>query len=154
MRGIRLLSGLAAFAVSFLAYAADISKVFTPSPGVVAVVEIQGPDLVWRLFGTKGGRHGKVNLDTEKSLNIKIGSYYFSGRLGFWVSHMDDGMGVYEIDGIFKYSPSSNDFVERFPSCGDEFVNLRVDEKRRYLVSTYWNRNIPKRCVTRLSIER
>jgi len=154
MRGVRVLVAVAAFAVSFISCAADISKTFVPSPGVVAEVKIRGSDLFWRLSGERGVREGEVNIDTEKSLNIKIGGYDFSGRLGFSVSHVDDGMGVYEINRVFTFSPSSNEFVERFPGCGDEFVNLKIDERGRYLVSTYWERNIPKKCVTRLKIER
>ncbi|WP_124501985.1 hypothetical protein [Burkholderia sp. Bp9140] len=154
MRGVRVLVAMAALAISFISCAADISKTFAPSLGVVAEVKINGSDLVWRLSGKRGVRQGRVNIDTENSLNIKIGSYDFSGRLGFSVSHADDGMGVYEIYRVFTFSSSSNEFVERFPACGDEFVNLNVNEGGRYLVSTYWERSVPRRCVTRLKIER
>ncbi|MFB5154314.1 hypothetical protein WJH60_32505 [Burkholderia orbicola] len=154
MKGIRVLVAVAALIVSFNLCATDISKTFTPSPGVVAEVKIRGSDLVWTLSGEGGVNRGWVNIDTEKPLNIKIGSYDFSGRLGFWVSHVDDGMGVYEIDRIFTFSPSSSEFVERFPACGDEFVNLKIIKRGRYLVSTYWEQGVPRRCVTRLKIER
>ncbi|WP_124604450.1 hypothetical protein [Burkholderia sp. Bp9142] len=149
----RGLVAVAMLAISFFSHAADFSKKFSPSPGAIAVVGIEGGKLDWRLSGKNGVRRGEVNFDTEKPLIIKIGSYDFSGRLGFWVSHADDGKGVYQVDRVFTFSPSYNGFVERFPSCGDEFVNLRVDKKRRCLMSTYWDRNIPKTCVTRLSIE-
>ncbi|WP_213301399.1 hypothetical protein [Paraburkholderia sacchari] len=140
--------------VSFFVQAADVSKTFTPSPGIVAVIEIKDSNLTWKLSGKNGARQGEVSLDTEKTSSIEIGSYDFSGRLGFLVLHIDDGMGTYEVYRVFTFSPSSNEFVERFPSCGDEFDNLKVDKKRRYLTSTYWDRNIPKRCVTRLTIEK
>ncbi|WP_174911896.1 hypothetical protein [Burkholderia lata] len=154
MKGIRVLVAMVAHIVSFASYAADISKIFAPAPGVVAEVEIRGSDLVWMLSGEGGVRRGRVNVDAEKPLNIKIGSYDFSGRLGFLVSHVDDGMGVYEIGRVFTFSPSSNEFVERFPACGDEFVNINVSKRGRYLVSTYWKRGVPKRCITRLKIEK
>ncbi|WNC89832.1 hypothetical protein RI103_00270 [Paraburkholderia sp. FT54] len=154
MRIIRVLMAVAMPAISFSTCAADISKTFTPSPGVAAVVEVKGSNLVWRLSGKNGIKQDGVSLDTEKTPRIEIGSYDFSGRLGFLVSHIDDGMGTYEVDRVFTFSPSSNEFVERSPSCGDGFVNLRVYKKRRYLVSTYWDQNIPKICVTRLSIAR
>ncbi|KAB0639606.1 hypothetical protein [Burkholderia stagnalis] len=154
MRVIAVWVATTVFSISFQAYAADISKTFVPSPGAVAVVQIKGSNLIWKLSGKDGVRQGGVNLDTVKKPNIEIDSYDFSGRLGFRVSHIDDGMGTYEIDRIFTFSPSSNKFMERFPSCGDEFVNVRVDKKRRYLVSTYWNNNIPKRCITRLPFSR
>ncbi|WP_321888921.1 hypothetical protein [Paraburkholderia bannensis] len=142
------------FAISFLVQAADVSKKFTPSPGVVAVIEIEGSSLTWKLSGKSGDRQGGVILDTEKTSSIEIGSYDFSGRLGFLVSHIDDGMGAYKVSRVFTFSPSSSEFIERFPSCGDEFDNLKVDKKRRYLTSTYWDQNTPKRCVTRLKIEK
>ncbi|UXU91936.1 hypothetical protein [Burkholderia sp. S-53] len=154
MTFIRILLVLVALAISFLTFAADFSKRFMPSPGAVAVVEIKGSNLVWRLFGKNGIKQGEVSVDTEKPPIIEIDSYDFSGRLGFSVSHIDDGMGAYEVDRVFTFSPSSNEFVERFPSCGDEFANLWVDKKRRYLVSTYWDQGVPKRCITKLSIAR
>ncbi|QVN20800.1 hypothetical protein [Burkholderia pyrrocinia] len=154
MKIVKIIVTVAALTISFLTCAADISKTFAPSQGVVAVVEIKGLNLVWRLSGKNGIRQGEVGLDTENPSSIEIGSYDFSGRLGFLVSHTDDGKGTYEVDRVFTFSPLFNEFVERFPSCGDEFANLRVDKKRRYLVSTYWDKNVPKRCITRLPIER
>ncbi len=141
-------------ATSFLVCAADIYKTFSPYPGAVAEIGIDGGNLFWSFSERSETRRGEVNFDTNKPLNLEIGSYDFSGRLGFLVSYMDDGMGVYEIYRIFTFSPSSNEFVERFPSCGDEFINLTVDRKSHSLLSTYWDRNIPKRCITRLPVER
>jgi hypothetical protein len=154
MRIIDIFLAAAILVISFSTCAADISEAFAPSPGIKAVVEIKGADLAWKVYGKRGGKQGEVNLDTEKTPHVEIGSYDFSGRLGFLVSHMDDGMGTYEVNRVFTFSPSTNEFVERVPSCGDEFVNLRVDKKRRHLISTYWDQNIPKICVTRLSIEK
>jgi len=154
MRGVKVLVAMVAHIISFTSCAADISKIFAPAPGVVVEVEIRGSDLVWMLSGEGGVRRGRVNVDAEKPLKLKIDSYDFSGRLGFLVSHMDDGMGVYEIGRVFTFSPSSNEFVERFPACGDEFVNIDVSQSGRYLVSTYWRRGVPERCITRLKIEK
>lgn len=154
MKIVKILIALAILATSLSAVAVDISKTFTPSAGVKAVIEIKGSNLVWKLSRREGVKHGEVDLETENIPSIEIGSYDFSGRLGFLVSHLDDGMGTYEVDRVFTFSPSANEFVERFPSCGDGFVNLRVDKKRRRLISTYWDQNIPKLCATRLSIEK
>lgn len=118
------------------------------------MISIDGRNLVWSLTGGNAGGRGGVSFDTEKPLSLEIGSYDFSGRLGFLVSYIDDGMGVYEISRVFTFSPSSYVFVERFPSCGDEFVNLKVDGRSHLLISTYWDKNIPKRCITRLSVEK
>ncbi|QRR15828.1 hypothetical protein GJG85_20740 [Burkholderia sp. MS389] len=139
-------------AASFFSYADDFLETFSPSLGVVATVKIKGDSLVWRLSGDGGVKYGMVSFDTEKPLSIEVDSYDFSGRPGFRVSYMDDGKGVYSVDRIFTFFSSSYEFVERFPSCGDGFFNLVVDKNRRYLVSTYWSRNSPKKCFTRLSI--
>ncbi|CAM2187033.1 conserved exported hypothetical protein [Paraburkholderia sacchari] len=147
------------FVSLFLAFsvrAAENSKSFSPVPGVKAVIELQSNHLIWKTYYRNGTAQGDVNIDTEKIIHVNVESYDFSGRYGFSVWHVDDGMGVYSVYRVFTFSPSSNRFVERIPSpiCGDEFVNLKVDKKGHRLVSTYWNNNVPKQCVTRLLIER
>ena len=137
MKVARGLVAAVTFGVSIFSYAADFSKTFSPSAGVVAVVRIDGKDLFWKSSGRSSVKQGKVTFETESPLDIEIGTYDFSGHLGFWVSHTDDGKGVYRVDRVFIFSRSSNEFVERFRSCGDEFVNLRVDKRRCCLVSTY-----------------
>ncbi|WP_141723429.1 hypothetical protein [Burkholderia sp. A2] len=151
---IKVLMAAIMLIASFFSYADDFSKTFSPYPDVVAVVKIKGDSLVWELSGGGGVKRGVVNLDAEKTLNIEVDSYDFSGQQGFRVSHIDDGKGVYSVDRVFTFHSSSYEFVERFPSCGDGFFNLRVDKVRRYLVSTYWSHNYPKKCITRLSILR
>jgi hypothetical protein len=42
-------------------------------------------------------------------------------------------------------------FGELQTDCGDGFVNLRVDKKHKALLSTYWETNIPKQCITRFT---
>ncbi|MEF9438853.1 hypothetical protein OWS73_02450 [Burkholderia sp. 1B3(2022)] len=152
MMAIKGLAAVVMLVASFFLYAGDISKTFSPSPGIVSVIKIKGDSLVWQLSGRGGVKRAVVNCDTEKPLNIEVDSYDFSGRLGFRVSHIDDGKGVYSVDRVFTFSSLSYEFVEKFPSCGDGFFNLEVDKRRRYLVSTYWSDNSPKKCITRLSI--
>jgi len=142
------------FGMPVSSYADVFSKTFAPSPGVVAVLKINGKNLSWKSSEKSSVKQGEVTFDAGNPLDIEIGSYDFSGRLGFRVSHTDDGKGGYRVDRVFTFSRSSNEFVERFPSCGDGFVNLKLDKRRRCLVSTYWDRNVPKICVTRLSIEK
>jgi hypothetical protein len=125
---------------------------FTPSAGIKAVVEVKGVDLVWKVSGENLREQGGVSLDTEKTPHIAVDSYDFSGRLGFSVWYVDDGMGTYTISRVFTFSPLTNKFVERFPSYGDEFNNLRVDKNRRRLISTYYDQNVPRLCTTRLPI--
>ena len=47
--------------------------------------------------------------------------------------------------------PKSGTFEELQPDCGDGFVNLRVDKKRKTLLSTYWGMNGPDQCITRFT---
>lgn len=143
---------VAMLVVSYSVLAANVSTVFTPSDGINATVEIMGSDLIWRASTQNRTEEGGVRLDTRKIPHIAVDSYDFSGRLGFSVWYMDDGMGVSTISRVFTFAPHTNRFVERFPSCGDEFYNLRVDKKRRHLVSTYYDKNSPKLCATRLSM--
>jgi len=81
---------------------------------------------------------------------VVVDSYDFSGRLGFSVWYLDDGMGTYTIHRVFTFSPSTNEFEERSPQCGDEFLNLRVDRKKHRLISAYFDKNVSKFCITRL----
>lgn len=154
MKIMKIFLAMVMIVASFSTRAADISKNFVPSAGVNAVVEIKGTDLMWKAYGRSGSEQGGISLDTEKTPQIEVDSYDFSGRLGFSVWYIDDGMGTYTIFRVFTYSPLANKFVERFPSCGGEFDNLRVDKKRRRLISTYYDQNIPKLCTTRLFISK
>ncbi|WP_157977872.1 hypothetical protein [Paraburkholderia kururiensis] len=138
--------------ISFSANSAENEHIFSPAPGVKAAVKTNGATLTWEVDGGgKINRHA-VNIDTEKSTHIDIDDYDFSGHLGFAVWHVDDGLGVYSIYRIFTFSPLSNKFVERYPAprCGDEFINLKIDKKRRRLLSTIWDQSVPKVCATRL----
>ena len=152
MRIIRLFF-LSFVLISLSTRAAESARTFSPAPGIQAVVTVNGQILTWKIGYGHGNNRGQVDVDTEKSIHIDVNDYDFSGRLGFVVWHVDDGMGVYSVYRVFTFAPSINEFVERSPAslCGDEFINLRVDKKERRLLSTFWNQNIPKVCVTRLS---
>ncbi|WP_413215269.1 hypothetical protein [Paraburkholderia kururiensis] len=138
--------------ISFLANSAESEHVFSPAPGVKAAVGTNGDVLTWEVNSGNKINRGTVNVGTEKSTHIEIDDYDFSGHPGFAVWHVDDGLGVYSIYRIFTFSPLSNKFVERHPAprCGDEFINLKVDKKRRRLLSTVWDQSVPKVCTTRL----
>lgn len=152
MRVIRIILSVTMCLAAFSIRAADVSKIFAPSAGIKAIVEVKGTDLVWIISRGNLREQGGVSLDTEKTPHIVVDSYDFSGRLGFSVWYVDDGMGTYTISRIFTFSPLANRFVEQFPSCSDEFYNLRVDNKRRRLISTYYDQGVPRICITRLSI--
>ena len=130
--------------------ATEAPEVFSPAPDVKAIVITKANDLTWKVDYNGSKNKGNVSLDTEREIHIDVNDFDFSGHLGFSVWHVDDGMGTYTVFRVFTYSQPTNEFVERSPACGDEFVNLKIDKKRHYLISTYWDQNIPKTCITRL----
>ncbi|WP_414704597.1 XAC2610-related protein [Pseudomonas sp. P42] len=76
---------------------------------------------------------------------------HFDGAQDFAIWQLDDGMGTYDYYRVFVYQTRTGMFEELQPDCGDGFVNLRVDSKRKALTSTYWEMNRPKQCITRFT---
>jgi hypothetical protein len=152
MRMIELFFCVVVF-FSLSVHASEDARFFSPAPGVKAEVTAEGQALTWKIYYRGGGSQGGMDVDTENTIHVDVNDYDFSGRLGFAVWHLDDGMGTYSIYRIFTFSPSTNKFIERSPAsqCGDEFINLKIDKKRRRLFSTFWDQNVPKTCITRLS---
>ncbi|MGS0622277.1 hypothetical protein ACU8YE_05155 [Ralstonia sp. VS2407] len=97
-----------------------------------------------------GIHSGAIATQTEKPIHLAAGDYDFSGRQGFAFWSIDEGQGVYKIYRVFTFSRKRTDFVERHSRCGDAFLNLRVEAQRKRLISTFFENNIPKSCVTRL----
>lgn len=151
MKVIRLLFLICGF-VSNTVGATEGTSVFSPAPGVKAIVTIDRQSLSWDVHYGTAKNQGRVDIDTEKSIHLDINDYDFSGHLGFAVWHVDDGMGSSSIYRVFTFSPTKMQFIEQGPTslCGDEFINLTVDMRRRVLLSTFWDENIPNTCATRL----
>lgn len=152
MKYLRLLIVVLGLTAMLSTHAADYSVKFNPAPGIQALIRTKGGEVVWSVNRNGIVREQNVSLDTEKAVHVEVGSYDFSGRLGFSVWHVDDGMGTYTIHRVFTFAPSTNRFVERLPRCGDEFINLKLDKNNRRLISTYFEENVPKSCTTRLTI--
>lgn len=64
---------------------------------------------------------------------------------------MDDGMGTYMAYRAFVYNHLQRSFEEVYPACGDGFINLKVDKKKR-LISMLFSDNAPKLFYTKLRI--
>lgn len=90
----------------------------------------------------------EIPVETEKAIKINIEDYNFDGHKDIAISHIDDGMGNFTAYRIFLYSTKSQDFEEIIPDCGDQFLNLKVDSKRKLLISTYYKENLPAICET------
>ncbi len=98
-----------------------------------------------------GSGSGKLTLpSSERPLHIEVADFNFDGHEDFAVWHLDDGMGVHKIYRIFLYTPGQKTFEEALSRCGDTFINVRRDLRRRRLLSTHWSDNTPMSCVTRL----
>jgi hypothetical protein len=142
------------FFISLSAHAAGNTLVFSPIRGAKTEITIKNQTLAWTTSYHGRNNKGRIDVDTEKQIHIVVDDYDFSGRRGFAVWHTDDGMGTYSIHRIFTFSPKTNKFIERNPAsqCGDEFINLIIDRKNKRLLSTSWDQNIPRQCITHLSI--
>ncbi|MBN3722774.1 hypothetical protein [Burkholderia sp. Ac-20379] len=125
---------------------------FHPAPGVSASISIQSDDLCWEITRDAIPARDCIKVRSEAVPHIDIQDFDFSGMPGFSIWQMDEGKATYSIYRIFTYSRIRNTFIERTPnpSCGDEFINLRVDRHKRRLLSTFWNQNTPELCITRL----
>ena len=146
----RIATALAFFvAAPYSASAADAVAI-SPDRLTNATIEIRGSDIYYELHSATGIRSGTIATQTEKPIHLVAGDYDFSGRQGFAFWSIDEGQGVHKIYRGFTFSRKRNDFVERHPRCGDAFLNLRVDAQRKRLISTFFENNSPKSCVTRL----
>lgn len=123
---------------------------FSPDGRVSVALKAEGKSIFYKIYGPNFRRSREVVVDSEKKININIDDFNFDGKKDFSIWYVDDGMGVYTIHRIFMFSKKRQVFVEYFPSCGDEFIELKVDRKMRQLTSTYFEDNVPKTCITRL----
>ncbi|WP_316876266.1 hypothetical protein [Ralstonia edaphi] len=150
MRRIATALALAFFvAAQHPASAADAVAI-SPDQLTNATIEIRGSDIYYELRTPAGIRNTTIATETEKAIHLETADYDFSGRQGFAFWSIDEGQGVYKIYRVFTFSRKRNDFVEHHPRCGDAFLNLRVDAQRKRLISTFFENNIPKSCVSRL----
>ncbi|MGO4159212.1 hypothetical protein [Cupriavidus sp. YAF13] len=124
---------------------------FAPTSDTKAALRVGVNSVTFDVVGPKNGvHHGVIPVETEKPIHVVIDDYSFDNRKGFSIWSVDEGMGVYTIHRVFLYSSDKSTFVEWLPACGDQFINLKVDKKRKRLISTYYEENVPKRCITRL----
>lgn len=127
---------------------------FSPAKGVEATLILEGSTLNVAVKNAAHSESQTIDFQAEKPLHMQIGDFYFDGMKDFSVWQIDDGMSTYSYFRVFIYQPETNRFKEAKPDCGDGFVNLRVDKKRKALLSTYWGMNGPEQCITRFTKRR
>jgi hypothetical protein len=118
------------------ASAADRAMVFSPMTGVKATVTVHEQQVEVTVTGPRGRTTETLPFETEQPLRINVEDYNFDGHRDFSVSHLDDGKGTYDLYDIYVYSPKSGRFERLAPTCGDDFINVRLDRKHRALINT------------------
>jgi hypothetical protein len=124
---------------------------FSPTKGVEATLVLEGSTLNIAVKGETNNESRTIDFQAENELHVQFDDFNFDGAKDFAIWQLDDGMGTYYYYRVFIYQAKTGTFQELQPDCGDGFVNLRVDKKRKALLSTYWEMNIPKQCVTRFA---
>jgi len=124
---------------------------FSPTKGVEAMLVLEGSTLNIAVKGETHNESRTIDFEAVNELHVHFDDFNFDGAKDFAIWQLDDGMGTYHYYRVFIYQAKSGTFEELQPDCGDGFVNLRVDKKRKALLSTYWEMNIPKQCVTRFA---
>ena len=121
---------------------------FSPTQGIEATLVLEGSTLNVAVKGETHNESRTIDFEAVNELHVQVDDFNFDGVKDFAIWQLDDGMGTYDYYRVFIYQARTGTFEELRPDCGDGFVNLRVDKKRKALLSTYWEMNIPKQCVT------
>ena len=127
----------------------DAEMTFSPDQNSKTHIQVRDSEIRYRLSVGADVVNGNIPHEVEKASHITIDDYNFDDKEDFSVWHFDEGMGSYKIFRIFVFSAQGNKFEEIFPSCGDEFINLETNKKKKVLYCTVLQGNIPKRCTTR-----
>ena len=122
---------------------------FHPVKEVEATLALNGSILTTAVKNGSHAENSSIDFESVNQLHIQVDDFNFDGKQDFAVWQVDDGMGTYTISRIFAYQPELGSFKELRPDCGDGFVNLRIEREKKTLVSTYWEMNKPKTCMTK-----
>lgn len=146
----KLLAGLLLGLLWTVSAHAEVTT-FNPTQGIEVTLKLEGSSLAFSVTSDAHSESRTITFEAESELRVQIDDFNFDGVKDFAIWQVDDGMGTYNIHRIFVYQPKTGTFQELQPDCGDGFVNLRVDGKRKALVSIYWEMNVPKQCTTRFA---
>lgn len=122
---------------------------FNPATNVETTLALDGSTLRVAVKSDAHSESRTIEFEALNELHVQIDDFNFDGMKDFAVWQIDEGMGTYDIHRIFVFQPQTGFFEELQPDCGDGFVNLEIDKKRKALISTYWAMNVVKQCVTR-----
>lgn len=117
--------------------------------GVTATLSIRASDVELAIASSGGVERKTISEPTDRPLSVSVVDYNYDGYRDFAISHVDDGMGTYEIYDIYVFSPQLRRFILLRPGCGDQFVNVRLLKKERVLINSYFSENRYKSCKMR-----
>lgn len=141
------------FILSLGARASDFlegSATFRPQQGLTATVSVNRTGIEYTLKSAVKSRRFFIPLDIEGRPHLDVDDFDFDGRKDFSVWYLDEGMGNYTIHRVFVYRSRLGAFEEVPPRCSEDFLNLKINHAKQTLTSTYFSKNKPKICVTRL----
>ena len=138
---------LSIFMVNFV-FACDQHVAFSPKERVDIEAWTKDQRLFVEIRSSGNIKIYDFEFDTEKKINLTINDFNFDGYTDISVRHIDDGMGIFTISRVFIFSPVSDSFYEIFPSCGEQFLNLKIDAGDKKLLSSYFKNNVPVVCET------
>jgi hypothetical protein len=121
---------------------------FSPMVGVDVKSRVEGSNLIYLVSTNEEQASNIVTFDTEKKIHMEISDFNFDGYSDLAAWHIDDGMGNFSVFRVFIFSPSTRKFTEYFPACGDQFLNLKLEQLSKKIISTYFEDNIPALCET------
>jgi hypothetical protein len=124
------------------------SVTFKPCTSVEVNITASKAKIDYRVTTVGETKRTLLPLEIETQPHVEVNDFNFDGYKDFSVWYLDEGMGKYTIHRVFIYQPKSQTFVEAIPSCGEEFLNLRVNKAKRSLNSTYYSNNRPLNCST------
>ncbi|MDI3400986.1 hypothetical protein QLG12_22445 [Pseudomonas sp. V88_4] len=104
---------------------------FSPTKGVEAMLVLEGSTLKIAVKGETHNDSRTIDFQAENELHVQFDDFNFDGAKDFAIRQLDDGMGTYDYYRVFIYQVKTGTFEELQPDCGDGFVNLRVDKKRK-----------------------
>lgn len=128
----------------------DQDVIFFPNKYSEAHVWIRDGQIICRASSGAYIYDQTIDHSVEKTSHIVVDDYNFDGDKEFAVWYMDEGMGVHKVYRVFIFSRKHMKFEEVFPSCGDEFLNLEINNNKKFLQSTFFRGNAPRLCLTKV----
>lgn len=135
------------FVVTNIALGRDNVTLDVNTPkGIAAKIVLKNNDSlsVSVLDGKKNLNTEDIDVSSEKKNHILPDDYNRDGYKDFSVWHLDEGMGTDKIYRMFIFTPAEKKFKEIKPTCGDDFINIRIDGDN--LINMTYEDSAPKSC--------